>query len=56
MKKAFDLLAKLPEDFLADERQDTPPQERADMKIGRRRTGVLRGQSKNEHGKIGEEN
>ncbi|MHB1958464.1 MAG: hypothetical protein ACYCO5_05475 [Acidobacteriaceae bacterium] len=56
MKKAFDLLAKLPEDFLADERQDTPPQEREDMKIGRRRTGVLPGHSKDGHGKIGDEN
>lgn len=30
MKKAFDLLAKLPEDFFAHERQDNPPQERED--------------------------
>ncbi len=56
MKKAFDSLAKLPEDFFADERQDTPPQERADMEMGRRRAGVLRGHSKDEHGKIDEEN
>jgi hypothetical protein len=56
MKKAFDLLTKLPEDFLADERQDTPPQVRADMKIGRRRTGIIRGNSKDEHDKSGEEN
>lgn len=56
MKKAFDLLTKLPEDFFADERQDTPPQECADMKIGRRRVGVLRGHSKDGHGKIDDEN
>ncbi len=56
MERAFDLLAKLPEDFFADERQDTPPQERADTKIGRRRTGVLPGHSKDGHDKIGDEN
>jgi antitoxin VapB len=31
LASAFDLLAALPEDFMADGRGDTPPQEREEM-------------------------
>ncbi len=35
MDRAFDLLAKLPNDFFADEREDSSPQEREDSEDSR---------------------
>jgi hypothetical protein len=56
MKKAFDLLAELPEDIFADGRQDTRPQEREDPEIGQSRTSIMRRRCEDRNGKSGEEN
>jgi len=56
MKKAFDLLAELPEDIFADGRQDSRPQEREDLKIGQSKTSIVRRHREDRNGKSGEEN
>jgi hypothetical protein len=56
MKKAFDLLAELPEDIFADGRQDTRPQEPEDPKIEQSKTSVARRHCEDRNGKSDEEN